>query len=125
MATRDMVKTIRVNDENVFFEQNTVMINYGLGNKNRKSYAKGDGQTELVQAVDVSTKISSLKFAMPNDQKSREQAIGWAKNTVNTVQITFESGEIALMSNATIDSPDIGGGADTDIDIDFQGEEIK
>lgn len=125
MSTRDMIATVRVNNENVVFDQNTIVVNGGYGTKTKKSFARGEGETELVTAVQTDSKIGMVKFSMSNDATSRNQAIAWAKASTNTVQVIYESGTILSFLDMVLDSPDLGGGSDTDIEIDFQGSPAK
>ena len=125
MSVRDQIETIIVNNETAVFEQNTASFNFGLGEKNVQNFAKGEGQTEVVVANNVSTQLGKVMFSMPNDTTSIEQARTWAENTTNLVQIIFQSGKIYTLEDAVLNSPDIGGGSDTNIDIEFVGGTVK
>lgn len=118
---RDQIDTIIVNNDIANFQPNSPEIDPGTGEKKAEAFARGEGQVELVVAIDNATRIGRVKFSMANTQQSREQAISWSKSLTNLIKVVYQSGKVYLFENMVLNSPKLPGGSEANIELEFMG----
>lgn len=126
MGSRDLVKSIFINDVNVKFQSNSFVQNPGGGENNIEAFNKGNAEVEVVVATDFSTKLGMVKFEMANTKDSRDDIAGWVAAVENLIQVVYESGDIKTFeSMILVKDPDQPGGSDTNFEVEFQGAPAK
>ena len=85
--------TLEVNDDNMGYEPNTLIVDDGISATTVRAASTGGGSVELIFGQDVADSISEVEFELPTTERNIE--------LVRAMQQNVGGNTVALSSNRT------------------------
>ncbi len=115
--------TVQINSVPIFVVPNSVTYTEGKGEQNVRVQSGGGGTVDPVISNNVETNKSMFKFSIYPTAENIEIARGWKSNPgLNAVAVTGDNDFSRSINFATIvNDYEVNLGADTTIELEFQG----
>lgn len=114
---------IIVNNDVVKIVPNSVVFTEGFGEQQVRPASLGGGSVTNIYSDNIEMKKSMVKFSVYPTNEVMNQLRTWKNNTnANVVQIISGSFTRTIVSAALINNYEANLGADTQIDLEFEGD---
>lgn len=111
-----------INNKAIQYEPNSLVIRAGRANRMVHAVTTGGGNVQVVSGEDISTKKGYCKFTIRPTAEMIKELKGWQNNgDANAIDVIQDDYSASIQYASVITDPDLSLGADTTVDVEFEG----